>query len=47
MSWKPDLANAAISAIFLGTDGFVFGFLYWCALVLYEKNELALDNIIM
>ncbi|CAF3865810.1 unnamed protein product, partial [Rotaria sordida] len=35
------------SAIQDMTDAYTMGFLYWCALVLVEKKELALDYIIM
>ena len=47
MSWKPVLISATTTSIIWGTSGATVAFLYWRALILFERNELTSNNIIL
>ncbi|CAF0939054.1 unnamed protein product [Rotaria sordida] len=47
MSWKPAIINAVVRGVYWTSNMYISTFLYWRALILVEKNELALNDAII
>ncbi|CAF1071435.1 unnamed protein product [Rotaria sordida] len=47
LSWKPSIVNSILYGICWSLDVCTMAFVYWRALVLFEKNELAANRVIM
>ncbi|CAF0927629.1 unnamed protein product [Rotaria sordida] len=45
--WKPSILFSIISGICWALDAYSSAFVYWCALDLFEKNELTANDVIM